>query len=53
MNECCSDLLAALRLIMKNSYEEDEWDAVERLHANAETARAAIAKAETMPADES
>ncbi len=40
------ELLAALQAIADNSDEADEWDAVDRLHANADTARAAIAKAE-------
>lgn len=40
------DLLAALKTIAANSDEENEWDAVEKLHANLAAAEAAIAKAE-------
>ena len=40
------ELLAALKTIAENSAEENEWDAVEKLHANETLARAAIAKAE-------
>lgn len=40
------DLLEALKAIAANSDEENEWDAVEKLHANLAAADAAIAKAE-------
>ena len=40
-------LLAALKSIADNSSEDNEWDAVDKLQANAAIARAAITAAET------
>lgn len=45
MNAMTLDLLDTLKIIAANSDEENEWDAVEKLHENAVTANLAIARA--------
>lgn len=45
MNAVESGLFDALKAIAANSDEDDEWDAVAKLHMNAVTVNLALAKA--------
>lgn len=41
-----ADVIVALKNIVANSEETNEWDAVDKLHENLETAKEALAKVE-------